>query len=275
METELSEAWLDHEHPNYERWRKGRELRHERASVVKEIISTSVFCENLDILDLGSGEGGTSALLSENNDVVSYDLSLLRLKRQQSAYSGYPLINGCAEILPFRHSSFDLVILQDVIEHIEKTDLFIHELSRILRNNGFVYISTPNRNSFFNIVSDPHWGMPMLALFNRTRIKKYFLRFFRKSELSRNDIARLLSLRQLKYLFREYELNLKTKEAVDVLDRNPEGILWSSFHLLLIEIIRKTGTFTILKKAASNKEGFINNCFTPTIYAVLKKIPGK
>ena len=272
--TSQNAAWLDVRHPNYERWKRGRDLLHKRAFAVKEIVSSSVKCGDLDILDLGSGEGGTSALFAEHNNVISFDLSLLRLKRQQKYFSNYSKITGRAENLPFRYSSFDLVILQDVIEHIEEPDLFIAELTRVLRSDGSIYLSTPNRNSFFNIVSDPHWGIPLLALFSRPGIKKYFLRFFRKSELSRNDIARLFSLRQLKYLFREYELNLKTKEAVDVLDRNPEGILWSSFHLLLIEIIRKTGTFALLKKAASNKEGFINNYFTPTFYAVLKKIPG-
>ncbi len=270
----LNTAWLDQKHPNFNRWKRGRDLRYKRAAVVKEIISSVVKCENLDILDLGSGEGGTSALFAENNNVISYDLSLLRLKRQQDFSINYPLINGRAEILPFRNSSFDMIILQDVIEHIEQPGLFIQEVSRILRQNGSVYLSTPNRKSIFNLVSDPHWGIPLLALFKRPAIKKYFLRYFRKSEMGRNDLAQLFSLTELKLLFKEYRLYLKTAETVTILDQNPGGILWSSFHLLLFKLLRITGTILVLKKLASDKEGLINNYFTPTFYAMLKKDTG-
>ncbi len=264
-------VWLDKGHPNYSRWKRGRDLLNQRASVVQKIICGGIKCSALDILDLGSGEGGTSALFAESNNVISFDLSLVRLRRQKENFSNYFLINGRAETLPFRNSSFDLIILQDVIEHMTDPVLFVHELSRVLRNDGSIYLSTPNRNSLFNIVSDPHWGIPLLALFNRRDIKKYFLRYFRKSELSRNDIAQLLSLRKLKDLFKEYKLNLKTREAVSLLDQNPEGILWSNFHLFLLRFLLKTGLISVLKKAASNKNGLINNYFTPTFYAMLQK----
>jgi len=264
-------VWLDKYHPNYNRWKRGRELFNQRASVVQKIICGGMKCSGLDILDLGSGEGGTSALFAESNNVISIDLSLVRLRRQQEFSSNCALINGRAEILPFRDSCFDLVILQDVIEHIAEPVLFVNELSRVLRNDGSIYLSTPNRNSLFNIVSDPHWGIPLLALFNRYGIKKYFLRHFRKSELSRNDIAQLFSLRKLKDLFKGYKLNLKTREVVGLLDQNPEGILWSSFHLILFKFLLKTGLISILKKMTSNEEQFINNYFTPTFYVILQK----
>ncbi len=266
-----SPAWLDRKHPNYIKWKRGRSLLFERAAVVKKIISETRKCENLNILDLGSGEGGTSALLAEGNNVISYDLSLVRLKRQQQIFMKIPLANGRAEVLPFRNSTFDLVILQDVVEHIEDPFSFIHELTRVLSKNGMIYLSTPNRNSFFNILSDPHWGIPLLALFKRSEIRKYFLRYLRKNELYRNDIAQLFSLRELRDLFVGYTLNLKMKEAVNLIDQNPEGILWSRFHLFLLKMLRAARSIPVLKKLASNKDGFINNYFNPTFYAVLKK----
>lgn len=274
MEEGLNAGWLDQKHPNYKRWQRGRDLRYKRAAVVKEIISSEVLCENLDILDLGSGEGGTSSLFAEKNRVISFDLSLLRLTRQKDSSIRYSLINGRAESLPFRNSSFDMVILQDVVEHIEKPGMFIRELSRILRTNGSVYLSTPNRNSIFNLASDPHWGIPLLALFKRPSIKKYFLSYFRKSEMGRNDLAELFSLNELKCLFNEYTLYLKTAETVSILGQDPEGVMWSSFHLGLFKLLQKSGSFLVLRKLATNEEGFINNYFTPTLYAVLKKDTG-
>ncbi len=151
-----------------------------RAEVARIIITTTRECKNLDILDLGSGEGGTSALLAEQNNVISCDLSLIRLQRQKVLGRGYDLVNGTSGYLPFRNVSFDLIILQDVIEHIQDREVLVKELIRVLRNDGLIYLSTPNKYSVINILSDPHWGIPLLALFQKGCNKKIFSRALKK-----------------------------------------------------------------------------------------------
>lgn len=263
---------LDTGHPNYERWRRGRQVARKRAKVVERIISFEKNCTNLNVLDLGSGEGGTSSLLAEKNKVISCDLNIVRLKRQNRSAKNYYLLNGRAEVLPFRDSLFDLIILQDVLEHVENRALLVNELSRVLIKNGMVYISTPNKYSVLNIISDPHWGMPLISLFERDIIKKFVLRFFRKEDFKRKDIAELLSLNELKSLFCDYIFKIKTKEAVQILSESPEGILWSNLHLFLYNLLKKTGLLFIISKAANNQAGVINNFFSPTFYIVLMKM---
>jgi SAM-dependent methyltransferase len=270
MEIEVEKpAWLNPDHTNYKRWERARELALDRAKIAGEIISSYKICKDLNILDLGSGEGRTSSYFSQNNKVISFDLSLTRLKRQQSSESNSPLINGAAEFLPFKNLSFDLIILQDVIEHVEDKDSLVNELKRILKKNGLIYISTPNRFSIFNFISDPHWGIPFLSLFKRPSIKKYFLRFIRKDDYNRNDIAELLSLKDISILFNEYKINLNTKKITDLLSEDSKGILWSNFHLFLYRIIKKSGLIIFIKKMSNDKPGIINNLFAPTFYIVL------
>lgn len=264
--------WLDSGHPNYERWKRGRHASGKRAGVVMKIISPMKDCRNLNVLDLGSGEGGTSYLFAETNKVISYDLSLLRLKRQHQSDDNYFLLNGRAENLPFRDSFFDLIILQDVLEHVENRELLVNEIYRVLKRNGMIYISTPNKYSVMNIISDPHWGMPLISLFSREIIKNYFLRFFRKTDFKRKDIAELLSLKELKNMFGYYVFYIKTKEAVQILSEDPEGILWSSFHIFIYRLLKKTGLFFIIRKSANNRFGIINNFISPTFYIILVKI---
>jgi len=272
MEVDQEKAiWLNPRHPNFDRWRRGRNVAAARAQVVREIVSAHIICRGLKVLDLGSGEGGTSSLFAESNDVLRYDLSLLKLNKQQDLEPDHPLINGDAGFLPFRDSSFDLIILQDVIEHTGNRTLLIKELSRILNKTGIIYLSTPNKYSVLNIIADPHWGIPFLCLFSKPVIKKKFLRFFRTEDSTREDIAELLSFNQLKKLFSGYILKLKTREIISLLSDNPKGILWSSFHLLLYKILRKSGLFFILNKTADNSPGFINNFITPTFYIILNK----
>jgi ubiquinone/menaquinone biosynthesis C-methylase UbiE len=264
--------WLNPAHPNYERWRRGRESSEKRAALVMKLISMEAGTSGRNILDLGSGEGGTSFYFSKENNVVSFDLSILRLKRQQqSGKPSHSLVNGNAVQLPFSDSSFDLIILQDVIEHVDDRISLVKELKRVLTGNGMIYLSTPNKFSVINLIADPHWGIPLLALFKRPFIKRYFLKYFRKDELFRNDIAQLLSLEEMKTLFNGFKINLKTKEVVDIIQVSPEGILWSDFHMFLYRLLKYTGAISILKNAASNKDGIINNYFTPAFYAVLQK----
>lgn len=257
-------------HPNFQRWQRGEELASERAVIVNKIISSDKICKGLNILDIGSGEGGTSSYFSECNLVFSYDLNLVRLKRQQKKFHNQLLINGMAEHLPFPDSSFDLVILQDVIEHIAGRDLLVIELKRILKSNGLIYLSTPNKLSLLNIISDPHWGIPLLSLFKRDRIKKYFLRYYRQEDLIRDDIAQLLSLKEIFQLFQDYKITLYTKEVVNFLSDDYKGIIWSNFHVKFYNLLKKFHLILLLTFFANNKPGLINKYFTPTYFLIIK-----
>ncbi len=45
---------------------------------------------------------------------------------------------------PFKNNTFNTISSFEVIEHIENTEFFINELYRVLKQDGFLYISTPN-----------------------------------------------------------------------------------------------------------------------------------
>lgn len=49
-----------------------------------------------------------------------------------------------AEELPFNNNTFDIVVLTEVLEHIEKDELALKEISRVLKHNGKLILTTPN-----------------------------------------------------------------------------------------------------------------------------------
>jgi len=258
-------------HPNFERWQKARDLSKERAEFVRSLISNTLTLEKLLILDFGAGEGSTSELLSQNNFVVSLEPKAERIKKIPVIDTLNPIMADSLN-LPFKNSVFDIIILQDVLEHLSLTEKLINELQNILRKDGIIYLSTPNRFSFFNIISDPHWGMPFLCLFKRKQIKKFFLKYFRKSDYNRNDIAELLSLNDLLILFdHNFSISLNTKYSTEFLLNGGKGLVWSRFHLLLINYLRVLGLAGIIKKIANDKYRFLNKYVTPTFYLILKK----
>jgi 2-polyprenyl-3-methyl-5-hydroxy-6-metoxy-1,4-benzoquinol methylase len=258
-------------HPNYDRWQRARDISIERAKFVKSVVSNKLVLENLLILDLGAGEGITSRLLSEKNFVVSLEPKQERINKIQITPSLKPIMANSLS-LPFKESVFDLIILQDVIEHLIITEEFVLALQKKLKNNGVIYLSTPNKFSLFNIISDPHWGMPLLCLFKRDKIKKYFLKYFRKSDYGREDIAELLSLKDLITLFEEkFFINICTKYSVEYLLDGGKGLVWSKFHLQLVKYVKKFGLAGIIKNISNDKSEIINKFFTPTFYIILRK----
>lgn len=265
-------VWLDKSHPNYYRWERARNLSVARGRLVKTLLEKFQIVVGKNILDIGSGEGGTSFVLSENNFVVSVDLSFLRLQRQKANFQLKSSVNSNALFLPFSDSAFDIVILQDVIEHLSDIKNFLSEVKRVLKPKGTIYLSTPNKLSIINILSDPHWGLPLVAIFKRETIRNYILKYFRKSDMNRKDLAELISLNKIFKMFSvEFEIQLQTKTVVENLFSNNNAIVWSNFHLNLIRILKRFSLNKIIIKIANDDFGIINKFFTPTFYLVMER----
>ncbi len=56
-------------------------------------------------------------------------------------------ICGNALAIPFKKHSFELVIITEVIEHIEDAEAALYEINRVLTPGGLMLLSTPNADS--------------------------------------------------------------------------------------------------------------------------------
>ncbi len=54
--------------------------------------------------------------------------------------------------LPFEDESFDVLLANHVIEHLNDTDAFIREMRRVLKVGGYAIIATSNLAALYNIV---------------------------------------------------------------------------------------------------------------------------
>jgi SAM-dependent methyltransferase len=64
--------------------------------------------------------------------------------------------------LPFANHSFDVVVYNHVIEHVGQRSeqaRSIHEIRRVLRPEGFLYLAVPNRWT----IIEPHYRLPFLS----------------------------------------------------------------------------------------------------------------
>jgi 2-polyprenyl-3-methyl-5-hydroxy-6-metoxy-1,4-benzoquinol methylase len=105
------------------------------------------------VLDLGCGEGYGAYLLSGRAaEVVGYDISAETIAGATEKYSrfaghlSFKTYDGAH--VPEDDRSCDLVTCFQVIEHVRDPESFLGEVKRILKPQGVLVISTPNRLTF-------------------------------------------------------------------------------------------------------------------------------
>ena len=98
------------------------------------------------IIDIGSGEGGTTAELARlGHRVAGIEINETLVHRTRRALGGqpFPICVADARAMPFAAGSFDAALLIEVVEHIPDTPRLIGEVHRVLRLGGRVCIGFP------------------------------------------------------------------------------------------------------------------------------------
>jgi len=119
--------------------------RKAKAQKILEIISESLLLNHPQgyrpkLLDIGTGNGEIAFHLGKEYEVFSVDII-----DQRQIYNGYSFTRLENEILPFPNQSFDIIVSNHIIEHVVNADLHLAEISRLIRDDGLVYLATPNR----------------------------------------------------------------------------------------------------------------------------------
>jgi SAM-dependent methyltransferase len=123
--------------PSY-MWRFGQERR-------LDMIRRHVPLHGARILDIGCGLGTYVRRFSDfTNDAFGVDIDAARLRKgAESGVRGLTL--AVSESLPFADEAFDVVLLNEVIEHVRDDRKTVAEALRVTRPGGKVVIFAPNR----------------------------------------------------------------------------------------------------------------------------------
>lgn len=108
-------------------------------------------CRGKRVLDVASGEGFGSAILSQvARSVAGLELSAEVSRHAAENYSrpGLAFASGDARRLPFADGSFDVVVSFETLEHFAESELFLAEIERVLHDDGIVIMSTPDREVY-------------------------------------------------------------------------------------------------------------------------------
>jgi SAM-dependent methyltransferase len=105
------------------------------------------------LLDLGCDDGtNTTRFAAAARATEAYGLELVGERAKLAADRNIRVrVGDLNRPFPFDDRSFDLVVSNQVIEHLHDTDNFVRESYRVLRPGGLVVVSTENLASWHNI----------------------------------------------------------------------------------------------------------------------------
>jgi SAM-dependent methyltransferase len=110
-----------------------------------------------DLLEVGGGQSGLSALLYPRARVTNLDMepdfAEAPCNRDNPRVT---FVAGDATALPFADESFDVVTMFDLLEHVPDDGAVAREALRVLRPGGWVLVSTPDRE---------RWRYPYYGVF--------------------------------------------------------------------------------------------------------------
>lgn len=114
------------------------------------------FAAGRDVLDIACGEGyGSNILAKTAKSVIGVDISLDAVKHANEIYAknanNLEYRQGSAAALPFASAHFDLVVSFETIEHLMEQEQMLDEIVRVLKPDGKLIISTPDREIYGKI----------------------------------------------------------------------------------------------------------------------------
>jgi ubiquinone/menaquinone biosynthesis C-methylase UbiE/uncharacterized protein YbaR (Trm112 family) len=171
------------------------------------------------VLDPGTRTGGLLMAAAEHGQkAIGIDIALrwLIIARKRLEEAGRPaqLVCCCAEFLPFRDETFNLVVAENLLEHAAQQRQCIEEAYRVLKSGGVFFTTTWNRLA---LAPEPHvrlWGVGWLP----RKLGKLYVKLRKGMSY---DHVRLLSLFELRRLirctpFRRCAILLPTFSAAEV-----------------------------------------------------------
>jgi MPBQ/MSBQ methyltransferase len=168
-DSELRELLLEYRRENW----SGIQLETTQRRIVEEIIDGDAeaplrqvepyiaISSDSRILDLGSGVGSFVVACRRRGlrafglepDRIGQGARITSLQIASRRLAEPVCVSGVGERLPFPDACFDLVVMNQVIEHVADQRMVAREAARVVREGGVIYVACPNYLRFY----EPHY----------------------------------------------------------------------------------------------------------------------
>lgn len=138
------------------------------------------------VLDIGCWSGNRIERLNNKCNIVGLEIDPQKIKLSSKKiisqiYQG----DICSNKIPFKEHSFDLIFLEDVLEHLKSEEKAMKNISNLIKKDGRLIITVPRSIKFLEFW-DPAW------------IKGEILRENKHKHYTKKEIFNLLKKHNLK-----------------------------------------------------------------------------
>jgi len=131
----------------------GKNLRDDeiiRIQFIVDNLKKYIKSGNLQILDLGCGRGWMTPFLAPFGTITAIDFSQVGIDFARSNYNKYAqfvLADSSSDTLGLQANlKFDVIVNSEVIEHVPNHSAYIEHIFKLLKPNGWLFLTTPNGN---------------------------------------------------------------------------------------------------------------------------------
>jgi SAM-dependent methyltransferase len=210
-DSELRALLLEYRRENW----KGIQLETTQRRIVEEIIEGDAagplrhvepyiaISSDSRILDLGSGVGSFVVACKRRGlrafglepDRIGQGARITSLQIASRRLAEPVCVSGVGERLPFPDACFDLVVMNQVIEHVADQGMVAREAARVVREGGVIYIACPNYLRFY----EPHYKIFWAPLLPKL-LGRIYLRLRGRSRAMLNQLTYTTNARLRKLL---------------------------------------------------------------------------
>ncbi len=173
------------------------------------------------VLDIACGTGYGSDMMARGGAErvvgIDIDAEAVRYAKDQYSAENSTYLCGSAEKIELPDSYFDVIVSFETIEHLDKEvrTKYLQEMRRVLKDDGLIILSTPNK-----LISSP-WSVRPLNPFHQ-------LEFYR-SELERELVESKFAV--VAWFGQRFVKKIFTMRPVYIAVRVVEKVMHRHFHI--------------------------------------------
>jgi 2-polyprenyl-3-methyl-5-hydroxy-6-metoxy-1,4-benzoquinol methylase len=153
--------WEDKRRLNEQRYGGSRPMTRTRALLREDEVALSEIVQHVQVgrlLEIGCGDGGFLGVAkSQGWDVWGVELSHGSGQVAASSLGNTRVHIGTVHDCPYPRETFDVVVMKSVIEHLAAPTADLAAIRQCLKPGGYLYVLTPNIESFDARIYGQHW----------------------------------------------------------------------------------------------------------------------
>ncbi|HQE19692.1 MAG: class I SAM-dependent methyltransferase [Aggregatilineales bacterium] len=138
------------------------------------------------IIDLGCGAGWLTSILGQFGPTVGVELSRRAVEEAARKFPHVTFIQADIFTWDYPKEEFDIVVSQEVIEHVDEQERYLAIAHDLLQPDGYLILTTPNARTFYAMQQEQResWSrQPIENWISRRELANMVKRYFEILEL--------------------------------------------------------------------------------------------